>query len=276
MSNTPLKCIVLIVRRIYLGYLLDCPLLAIKTPFHPKSSRCSFSEYLYTKHFPKHALLDPSRRLHPEENEPPPGKVNRFRGKSRHFPRGWKCQVPPEVPMEPVPLPPAGESEPFSPESPALSPGMETTSGARKACGAGTPAGRGGKCTNYIDLEIPYLFINFTAHINHVHLMKRFTPYLTVLLPAIISLCLSGCNVTYRTSIPSMPWKMATDSIKPAQVQWRRPGGRISTMGLSESPLPGRSPQGKCLRHCSSGVYRQSGRNHIRHKCPGESALLDN
>ena len=64
-------------------------------------------------------------------------------------------------------------------------------------------------------LEIPYLFINFIAHINHVHLMKRFTPYLTVLLPAIISLCLSGCNVTYRTSIPSMPWKMATDSIKP-------------------------------------------------------------
>ena len=72
-----------------------------------------------------------------------------------------------------------------------------------------------GKCTNYIDLEIPYLFINFIAHINHVHLMKRFTPYLTVLLPAIISLCLSSCNVTYRTSMPSMPWKMATDSIKP-------------------------------------------------------------
>ena len=48
-----------------------------------------------------------------------------------------------------------------------------------------------------------------------VHLMKRFTPYLTVLLPAIISLCLSGCNVTYRTSMPSMPWKMAADSIKP-------------------------------------------------------------
>lgn len=79
----------------------------------------------------------------------------------------------------------------------------------------GHPPGPTGKCTNYIDLEIPYLFINFIAHINHVHLMKRFTPYLTVLLPAIISLCLSGCNVTYRTSIPSMPWKMATDSIKP-------------------------------------------------------------
>ena len=60
-----------------------------------------------------------------------------------------------------------------------------------------------------------YLFINFIAHINHVHLMKRFTPYLTVLLPAIISLCLSSCNVTYRTSMPSMPWKMAADSIKP-------------------------------------------------------------
>ena len=45
--------------------------------------------------------------------------------------------------------------------------------------------------------------------------MKRFTAYLTVLLPAIISLCLSGCNVTYHTSMPSMPWKMAADSIKP-------------------------------------------------------------
>ena len=77
------------------------------------------------------------------------------------------------------------------------------------------PPGPTGKCTNYIDLEIPYLFINFIAHINHVHLMKRFTPYLTVLLPAIISLCLSSCNVTYRTSMPSMPWKMAADSIKP-------------------------------------------------------------
>ena len=72
-----------------------------------------------------------------------------------------------------------------------------------------------GKCTNYIDLEIPYLFINFTTYLNHKYLMKRFTAYLTVLLPAIISLCLSSCNVTYRTSMPSMPWKMAADSIKP-------------------------------------------------------------
>ena len=58
MSNTPLKCIVLIIKRIHFGDLLDCPLLAIKTPFHPKSSRCSFSECLYTRHFPKQALLD--------------------------------------------------------------------------------------------------------------------------------------------------------------------------------------------------------------------------
>ena len=75
MSNTPPKCIVLIIRRIYFGDLLDCPLLAIKTPFHPKSSRCSFPECLYTKYFPKHALLDPSIRLRP------PGKMNRPRGK---------------------------------------------------------------------------------------------------------------------------------------------------------------------------------------------------
>lgn len=63
-------------------------------------------------------------------------------------------------------------------------------------------------------LEIPHLLLTLT-HINHIHLMKRFTAYLTVLLPAIISLCLSGCNVTYHTSMPSMPWKMAADSIKP-------------------------------------------------------------
>ena len=81
MSNTPLKCIMLIIRRIYFGDLLDCPLFAIKPPFHPKSSRCSFSECLYTKHFPKHALLDLLRSLMPR------GKVNRFRGKARHFPR---------------------------------------------------------------------------------------------------------------------------------------------------------------------------------------------
>ena len=65
MSNTPFKCIVLIIKRIHFGDLLDCPPLAIKTPFHPKSSRCSFSECLYTKHFPKHALLAP-----PEDSTP--------------------------------------------------------------------------------------------------------------------------------------------------------------------------------------------------------------
>jgi len=79
MSNTPLKSIVLIIRRIYFGDLLDCPLFAIKPPFHPRSSRCSFSECLYTKHFPKYALLDLPRRLHPR------GKVNRPRGKCTIF-----------------------------------------------------------------------------------------------------------------------------------------------------------------------------------------------
>jgi len=57
-----------------------------------------------------------------EENEPPQGKVHRFRGKVRHFPRGWKRQVAPERSVEPVPQPAMGESEPFSRKNPALSP----------------------------------------------------------------------------------------------------------------------------------------------------------
>ena len=117
MSSTLFKCIVLIIRCVHFGDLLDCPLFAIKTPFHPKSSRCSFPEYLYTKHFPMHALLDLPRSLMPW------GKVHRFRGKTRHFPWGWKCQVRRERSMGPVPLSAAGESEPFSQEFPALSPG---------------------------------------------------------------------------------------------------------------------------------------------------------
>ena len=65
MSNTLSKRIALIVRCIQSSNLLDCPLFATKPPFHPKSSRCSFSECLYTKHFPKHALLDLPRSLMP-------------------------------------------------------------------------------------------------------------------------------------------------------------------------------------------------------------------
>ena len=145
MSNTPLKCMTLIVKHIYSSNLLDCPLFATKPPFHPKSSRCSFPECLYTKHFPKHALLDPSRRLHPGENEPPQGKVYRFRRKTRHFPRGREWRVPPERPVEPVPLQATGESVPFSQEFPALSPGAEMPSAAREACGAGAHASPGGK-----------------------------------------------------------------------------------------------------------------------------------
>ena len=80
----------------------------------------------------------------------PRGKVNRFRRKTRHFPLGWKWlgwkwQVRPERHVEPVPLPATGESEPFSRESPALSPEVEMASAAREACGAGAPAGHGGK-----------------------------------------------------------------------------------------------------------------------------------
>ena len=53
--------------------------------------------------------------------------------------------MPQERPVEPVPRQAAGESEPFSQEFPALSPGVEMAGAAREACGAGTPAGRGGK-----------------------------------------------------------------------------------------------------------------------------------
>ena len=145
MSNTPLKCMTLIVKHIYSSNLLDCPLFATKPPFHSKSSRCSFPECLYTKHFPKHALLDPSRRLHPGENEPPLGKVNQNRRNSRHFPQRWEWRVRRERPVEPVPHPATGESEPFSPKFPALSPEGETASAAGEACRADTPTSRGGK-----------------------------------------------------------------------------------------------------------------------------------
>ena len=87
MSNTLSKRIALIIRRIHSGDLLDCSLFATKPPFHPRSSRCPFSECLYTKHFPKHALLDLPRSLMPW------GKVHHFRGNSRHFPGGWRRQV---------------------------------------------------------------------------------------------------------------------------------------------------------------------------------------
>ena len=86
MSSTSPKRITLIIKHIQSGDLLDCPLFAIKPPFHPRSSRCSFSECLYTKHFPKQALLDLLRSLMPR------GKVNRFRRKTRHFPRGSRTR----------------------------------------------------------------------------------------------------------------------------------------------------------------------------------------
>ena len=82
MSNTLLKCMALIVRFIHFGDVLDCPLFATKPPFHPRSSRCPFSECLYIRHFPKHALLDLPRSLMPQ------GKEHRNRGGT--FPgRNW-------------------------------------------------------------------------------------------------------------------------------------------------------------------------------------------
>ena len=139
MSNILPKRIALIIKHIHSGGLLDCPFFATKPPFHPRSSRCSFSKCLYAKHFQKHALLDLPRSLMPR------GKVNHFRGKTRHFPRGRKWRVRREGSVEPVPRPAVGESEPFSPENPALSPEVEMASAAREVCEAGAPAGRGGK-----------------------------------------------------------------------------------------------------------------------------------
>ena len=139
MSNMLLKCIVLIIKRIHSDGLLDCPFFATKPPFHSRSSRCSFSKCLYAKYFQKHALLDLPRSLMPR------GKVNRFRRNSRHFPGRWKRRVWREGSVEPAPLRAAGESEPFSPKNPALSPRAEMAGAARGVCGAGTPAGRGGK-----------------------------------------------------------------------------------------------------------------------------------
>ena len=141
MSNTLLKCIALIVRLIHFDDVLDCPLFATKPSFHPRSSRCSFSECLYTKHFPKQALLDLLRRLMPR------GKVHQNRGNSRHFPRGWRRQVPREMAVEPVPQQATGESAPESWGIAALSPGVETAGAAREACGADTQTRHGGKYT---------------------------------------------------------------------------------------------------------------------------------
>ena len=136
MSSTLPKCIALIVKRIHFGDLLDCPLFATKPPFHPRSSRCSFSKCLYTKYFPKHALLDLPRSLMTR------GKVYRNRRKSRHFPRRWKRQVRREGSVEQVARQARGESVPKSWEIPALSGGKTTM-----ACGslvAGGVCGGGG------------------------------------------------------------------------------------------------------------------------------------
>ena len=119
--------------------MLDCPLFATNPPFDPKSSRVPFPECLYTKHFPKHALLDLLRSLMTG------GKVNQNRRNSRHFPGRERLQVQRERSVEPIPQPTSGESEPESQEFPALSLGVEMPSVAREACGAGTPVGHGGK-----------------------------------------------------------------------------------------------------------------------------------
>ena len=75
------------------------------------------------------------------------GKVHQNRGKSRHFPRGWRRQVRREGLVVPVPRQAIGESAPESQEIPALSPRVETAGAARGACGAGAQTSYGGKCT---------------------------------------------------------------------------------------------------------------------------------
>ena len=127
MSNTSPKRIALIVKHMQSGDLLDCPLFATKPPFHPKSSRCSFSECLYTRHFPKQFPKGGNskcgeRGLWSRYPCRPQGKVNRFRRNSRHFPRRGKWRVQRERSIVPVPLSATGESEPFSRKFPALSP----------------------------------------------------------------------------------------------------------------------------------------------------------
>ena len=73
------------------------------------------------------------------------GKVNRFRGKTRHFPRGVEMAGAARDGCGAGARPAAGESEPFSQENPALSPEVEMPSAARGTCRAGTPVGHGGK-----------------------------------------------------------------------------------------------------------------------------------
>lgn len=81
LSSMQPEFIALIVSYIHFSNLLDPAYFATKRPFYLRSSRCPFSECLYIRHFPKHALLDLPRSLMPQ------GKVHRNRGKSRHFPR---------------------------------------------------------------------------------------------------------------------------------------------------------------------------------------------
>ena len=76
---------------------------------------------------------------------PATGESEPFSRKNPALSPGERLQVRRERPVEPVPQTVAGESEPFSWKNPALSPEVETADAAREACGAGTPAGHGGK-----------------------------------------------------------------------------------------------------------------------------------
>ena len=76
---------------------------------------------------------------------PAAGESEPFSWKFPALSPGVEMRVRRERPVEPVPLRAAGESEPFSRKNPALSPRVETVSAAREACGAGTPASHGGK-----------------------------------------------------------------------------------------------------------------------------------
>ena len=66
------------------------------------------------------------------------GKVHQNRGKSRHFPRGWRRKVRQGGLVVPVPRQAIGESAPESRGIAALSPRVETAGAARGACETGT------------------------------------------------------------------------------------------------------------------------------------------
>ena len=112
MSNMLLKCIVLIIKRIHSGSLLDCPLFATKPPFHPGPADALFQSACILGTFQSMPCWT-SQKSHATGESAP---------ESREFAAlswgGWRRKVRREVPVEPIPLQATGESEPFSRKKP--------------------------------------------------------------------------------------------------------------------------------------------------------------